>query len=145
MQMQADLGCSWSSLVNSSVIFTHQIHLPAILQQMDVALGLDVIISLAVFWALIVTAPIKQKYQLTAVQTSDKKVQVFLNDKTFFRAGLGLSLVSKIIFYMAIGQCNVALFYFCNVATVVGRLNENIKILSYGLAYFMFICKNQRK
>ncbi len=82
MQMQADLGCSWSSLVNSSVIFTHQIHLPAILQQMDVALGFDVIISLAVFWALIVTAPIKQKYQLTAVQTSDKKVQVFLNDKS---------------------------------------------------------------
>lgn len=29
---------------------------------------------------------------------------------------------------MAIGQCNVALFYFCNVATVVGRLNENIKV-----------------
>ena len=79
MQAQNGLNFTLSSLISSPVIFTHKVIQVAIWRQMDVAIGLDVVISLLVFGALVVTPAIGRKYQLTVNQTKDSsRTQVFL-------------------------------------------------------------------
>ena len=46
---------------------------------------------------------------------------------SFQKSGL-FSPLSRIFFYLAIAQCNTAVFYLCKVATAVGRLNVNIEL-----------------
>lgn len=62
----------------------------AIYWQMDVAIGLDVVIFLLVFGALVVTPAIGRKYQLTVNQTDDSnRTQVFLGDTSeYFKCAI---------------------------------------------------------
>ena len=68
LQLEAGLPVDWADLLSSPFVLFHQVIAPpSIWQQMDVGLGLDVLISVGVYWALLQTAPISGRFRLYSV------------------------------------------------------------------------------
>ncbi|KAH9392264.1 hypothetical protein TYRP_005337, partial [Tyrophagus putrescentiae] len=141
MQVQNGSNFTLSSLISSPVIFTHQVIQVAIWRQMDVAIGLDVVISLLVFGALVVTPAIGRKYQLTVNQTKDSnRTQVFLGDTKLSKAvskemrSFQLKVKGPSQLVLAVFLFGLYLFLYANLL-----LNQKYQLNTFSALFWLFL------